>query len=397
MEFLESLIKIIIWFLVILLSVYGGFWIALTNAWQGVPTWAYVLLIIAFILLEFAFVFRKKRKVMKVLLCASILLGGIGGIRKAIYHYDQNIPKVTNDDDAILFKYQPFTEEYEGITLNSSLKLTENLPRIDGATAFYPIYASFVHNVYPEGIYESWNYESEESKLEGEESLVVCSKTPNAYQRLIDGKTDLIFVLAPSEKQVEAARKAGVEFEMTPIGKEAFVFFVNSKNPVNELTLDQIRKIYSGEITNWNEVGGKNESIKPFQRPEGSGSQSALLRLMGDLKLIEPLEEDVLMGMGAIIRQTADYKNYKNAIGYSFRYYSTELVQNNQIKLLTVDGIEPTKQNIQNNTYPINNDFYAITLKGHDNPNIDLFIDWIVGSQGQQIIDEIGYVSYDSK
>lgn len=334
---------------------------------------------------------------MKILLSLGLVLGSAGGIRKAIFHYDQSIPKVTQDDYEIFNNYQPFTEQFKGITLDSTLKLTDNLPRIDGATAFYPIYASFVQNIYPKGVYEYWNYSGEEGKVEGEESLVVCSKTPNAYQRLIEGKTDIIFVLGPSEKQLQAAKEAGVEFEMTPIGKEAFVFFVNSKNPVEELSIEQIQKIYSGAITNWKEVGGKNDSIRAFQRPEGSGSQSALLRLMGDIKLAEPLEEDLVSGMGGIIRQTADYKNYKNAIGYSFRYYSTELVQNHQIKLLAIDGIQPTKENILNHSYPINNDFYAITLKGHENPNIDRIIEWVSGGQGQKIIDEIGYVSQNNE
>ena len=109
----------------------------------------------------------------------------------------------------------------------------------------------------------------------------------------------MIFAAAPSEAQIEAARNAGMEFHLTPIGREAFVFFVNSKNPVEDLTVEQIRGIYTGEITNWKEVGGKNQSIRPFQRAENSGSQSALLRLMEGLPLMEPETEDRIAGMAA--------------------------------------------------------------------------------------------------
>lgn len=88
-----------------------------------------------------------------------------------------------------------------------------------------------------------------------------------------------------------------------------------------------------------------------FQRPEGSGSQSALLRLMKGHTLIKPLEEDVVIGMGGIIHQTANYKNYKNAIGYSFRFYSTELVKEKKIRHLAINGVQPTRENIINKTY----------------------------------------------
>lgn len=71
------------------------------------------------------------------------------------------------------------------------------------------------------------------------------------------------------------------------------------------LTVEQIQGIYTGQITNWNQVGGKNQPIRPFQRLENSGSQSALLRLMDGLPLIEPEKEDRVGGMGGIIQQVA--------------------------------------------------------------------------------------------
>ena len=107
--------------------------------------------------------------------------------------------------------------------------------------------------------------------------------------------------------------------------------------------------------------------------------------------LIKPLEEDVVIGMGGIIHQTANYKNYKNAIGYSFRFYSTELVKEKKIRHLAINGVQPTRENIINKTYPITND--AVTLKNHTNPNIDLLLDWIKAEQGQHLIEEVGYTS----
>lgn len=144
---------------------------------------------------------------------------------------------------------------------------------------------------------------------------------------------------------------------MTPIGKEAFVFFVNQSNTVDNLTLDQVRGIYSGAVTNWKEVGGKNTAIRAFQRPESSGSQTALQSLMGDTPIMTPIQQDVAGGMGGIIRRTAAYQNRDNAIGYSFLFYATEMVRDYDIKLLSLNGVTPNRENIRNGSYPASSFF----------------------------------------
>ena len=191
-----------------------------------------------------------------------------------------------------------------------------------------------------------------------------------------------------------------MELHFTPIGREAFVFFVNSRNPVENLTVEQVQGIYSGSITNWKEVGGKNQSIRPFQRIENSGSQSAFQRFMGDIPIMEPEREDVVADMGSIISQVASYRNYKNAIGFSFRYYSTQMVENNQIRLLVLNGVPPTKETIRDGSYPISSSFYAVTASPIGQPapettneKLAALLEWILSPQGQWIIEETGYVS----
>ena len=109
---------------------------------------------------------------------------------------------------------------------------------------------------------------------------------------------------------------------------------------------------------------------------------------------MDPPVEDIASLMGTIIDQVSDYKNYNNAIGYTFRYYSTEMTKNNSIRLLAVNGVEPTKETIRSGDYPITNEFYAVTA-GSDNPHIDEFIDWILSEQGQEIVEKTGYVSIE--
>jgi len=114
------------------------------------------------------------------------------------------------------------------------------------------------------------------------------------------------------------ARENGVTVNLTPIGKEAFVFFVNKHNPVSNLTIQQIKGIYSGRITNWKKLGGRNRNIRAYQRAKNSGSQTILESLLYDELIVEPIKESELTFMLDIINRTAAYRNYNNALGYSF-------------------------------------------------------------------------------
>jgi phosphate transport system substrate-binding protein len=289
--------------------------------------------------------------------------------------------EVVSTQDVDLSEYLPFAEDTKAVSLEeaSTFKIKDNLPTLDGSTALYPVYSAFAQAVYPEKDYPL--YDSE----------VVSSQTGEAFDRLLKGNVDIVFMPHPSDKQMKTAESFGRELTLTPIGREAFVFFVHSKNPVKELTIKQIQGIYTGEISNWNQVGGENEKIRAFQRPEGSGSQSALIKVMNGIPLMDPPSEDIVSAMGGIIKETTNYKNRTNAIGYSFRHFSQEMVHNGKIKNIAVNGILPTKETIKNDTYPIVAEFYAITA-GSENPHIEAFIKWMQSEQGRKIVERTGYV-----
>jgi len=323
---------------------------------------------------------KKRRGLLFGVMGIALLIAAIKPIQ---YYYKMSIPTVDAEMDVTV--YQPFTLGNEVVKSNekASLQLTEPLPRLDGATAMYPLYAAFVEATYPKGEYPPYN------------SRVQVSRTPEAYQNLIAGDVDLIFAAAPSTSQEWQAEKEGLTFDMTPIGREAFVFFVHRKNKIDNLTLEQVQKIYAGEITSWREVGGEDEAIRAFQRPADSGSQTTLEKLMGNTPIMEAPTEDVASGMGGIIREVSQYRNYKNAMGFTFRYYSTEMVGNKKIKLLSIDGVAPTKENIQNGTYPLVSEFFAITA-GTENQNAQKLIDWILSEEGQVMVEKVGYVPVEN-
>lgn len=292
---------------------------------------------------------------------------------------------VVDEKEIYLGDYAPFTAKTKTVSLDqtSAYRLEDGdpLPKLDGATALYPLYSAFAQAVYPPGDYQPYDLPY---------GIVVCSSTAHAYKRLIAGEADVIFAAAPSAYQRKEAEHAGKELQLTPIGREAFVFFVNKHNKVDGLTSDQIKSIYSGEITNWKEVGGKQEQIRAFQREADSGSQTMLEKIMEDSVLMTPPSEDIADVMSGIISRTANYRNFKNALGFSFLFYAAEMNGNDEIKLLAVDGVPPDKQSIASGEYPFTTEFYAVTA-GSSNPNIQPFLEWIQSPQGQKLVQQTGY------
>ena len=327
--------------------------------------------------------FTKKRTLLW-LVCALAVGGVIGGAEG----YEAYIRSITLVEEFDYRTYMPFREGSLVQTLDEPaafrFSAEDKLPRMDGATALFPVYAAFCQAVYPPSLAEE--------KPSDLNKVITCSTTTTAYKDIVDGRRDIIFVAGPSEAQEAYAAERGVELVYTPIGREAFVFFVNPKNPVDGLTLEQIRGIYSGRITNWEELGAKGlGKILAYQRDEGSGSQTALKRfVMRDTPLMQPEKEEVIDGMGGIVEQVSAYKNRRNAIGYSFRFYCTALMKGFDIKLLAVEGVAPTVENIENGSYPLASSFYAVTRSDADANTLAL-LEWITGPQGQALVEKTGY------
>lgn len=276
--------------------------------------------------------------------------------------------------------YLPHEENSDLARVESSLHLTDNLPVLDGAAALVPVYASIIDCVYPKGSVTYIGGSFSDDNFYGEnfapDSKMQYKNTVRGYKAIVDGETDILFCAAPSAEQKAYAEEKGVELVYVPVGLEGFVFFVNNQNPVNSLTTQQIRDIYSGKYTNWSQVGGPNRIINPVTRLEGSGSQSAMNAFMGDTK----------------IASKSPFAFTGGAIGFSFRYYMDGIVANDGVKMLALNGVEPTAENIRNGTYPIIAKFYAIYRADNENENIPVLIDWILSDEGQTLIEESGYV-----
>lgn len=325
-------------------------------------------------------IWLKKRKKFLIIWCiCAAVYGAALGTNFGIIKYNKSIT-VNTSPNIDIQAYLPFEKNSKIVNTDSkTLKLTENLPRIDGAAALFPVYSAFVNAVYPNT-----------TKLH--DGIFEYNNTPDGYRLLAEKETDIFIGVYPSDEQRAYAEENQTTFEYTPIGTEAFVFFVHKDNPITNLTTEQIKDIYSGKITNWKDVGGKNEKIAAFQRNEDSGSQSMLKRFMGDTPIADAPTEMVNDLMAGIIEQVADYKSKTNSIGFSFRYYVEGIIKNPDIKMISIDGAAPTSENIRNGSYPILTPIYAVTYKENQNNNVNKLLEWILSDEGQYIINETGYV-----
>jgi len=225
--------------------------------------------------------------------------------------------------------------------------------------------------------------------------LNVHAGTHGAYENVITGKSDIgLIARQPSIDELALAAKEGVELDVTPIALDAFVFLKNYENPVAGLTTDQIKGIYSGKLGKWSEVGGPDEAITPYRRDKNSGSQELMETLVMRETSFANLDDwrniYTRSGMGGpFIALTND----KWGIGYSVYYYEHFMAASPNTELLAVDSVMPSFATIQAGQYPYVTSVYAVIRRdaGEDSGAVKIR-DWLLSSEGQEVIRESGYV-----
>lgn len=293
-----------------------------------------------------------------------------------------------------------------------------NYPKVDGSTSAEPLQILFACKVL--GAHYMWTHdESDDSRrliaadlfelieeydtYEREKeplcrfinSVAKHRGTHKAYVNLIEERADLILVARrPSDDELRLASTKGVEFDIVDVALDAFVFLLNDANPVDSLTGEQVRAIYSGEVRNWNQVGGDDLRINPYQRNRNSGSQEVMRRqvMKGHrLSTAPELLTGSLMGYPylAVDRDSA-------GIGYSFYFYQ-EYMAPRPVKACAIDGIRPSPATVSSREYPFVTEVLAVLRSdcSATHPARKLR-DWMLSSAGQQMVQECGYVSVDT-
>jgi phosphate transport system substrate-binding protein len=201
----------------------------------------------------------------------------------------------------------------------------------------------------------------------------------------IDGVSEI----GMSSRDLKDEEKAVVKEEV--ICYDGIGVVVNPKNTAADLTKDQVKGIYTGKITNWKEVGGKDAPIVVVSREEGSGTRDAYQEIVG-YKAEELVKSaQISQGNGAV--KTAVSTN-ENAIGYvSFEVMFKDGKPDTAIKALKVGGVEATAANVLNKTYKISRPFLVVYKDGKLSQTSKDFIAYIKSEEGQKIVKDSGAIT----
>lgn len=269
----------------------------------------------------------------------------------------------------------------ETVVVDNSFQFTDkNFPTLDGSTSMKPLGIALLQ------VLVGKDYDAAEAMID-------FHRTTKSFDYLVDGDSDLLLVANPNSMVFDMMDEKNFKYDMEEIAVEGLVFMVNSTNPVDSLTIDQIKGIYTGEITNWSEVGGLDLPIAPFQRNDTSGSQVMMIdTVMGDTPMMEAPTELVSVDMGDLIDAVRGYDNQANAIGYTVYYYAANMEMADGLKIIKVEGVEPSESTLASGEYPLLSHYYAVMKSTNYNSSTKILFDWLVSDDGKELLRMLGYV-----
>lgn len=281
----------------------------------------------------------------------------------------------------------------------------ENYPKVDGSTSARVLNVMVACKLLdvpyiwlPPGAVTEWTLNPIRTELPEQYKdffweHVKSSQTHGAFMNLIDGNADIILThrtISPDEKV--HADSFEVTLIETPIALDAFVFVVNKNNPVKSLTVNQVQKIYTGEISNWSQVGGNNASIKAFTRPRNSGSEEVLRELVMDG--LEPADfpESAIGGMSQVF---GEILNNVDGICYTFNNYKDlqARVPDSEVPKLAINGISPNKNTVKNRSYPFISEVHVAIRSDLDHNTMAYKLyEWLQSENAKSTITECGFI-----
>lgn len=272
----------------------------------------------------------------------------------------------------------------------------ENYPAIDGSTSTLPIVQLIYRSMFGESATTSDKYPE------------AASKTVPSYERLIKGEVDMILVPYASEAVLQTAEAAGVELEWEKIAAEALIFITAKDNPINSITLDQVREIYlQNSIRNWSAIGGPDRQLVPICRNSDSGSQSQMDNLILHNEPMHPeiINNHIVLNMEDMLYQVAYYHtgglsappSNSFALGYTLYTY-LQSVDNmtgicDELKILDIDGLTASRETIADGYYPLTDGYYAVLRKDlpQDHPARRI-VQWLGSEGAKQGIEDRGFI-----
>lgn len=190
------------------------------------------------------------------------------------------------------------------------------------------------------------------------------------------------------DKEVEEAKTNGFELKEFVVGRDGIAIGVNKNNPIESITLEQLKDIFTGKITNWKEIGGNDEKIVVMSRESNSGTYVFFKEFVlqdeeyASSALLMPSNQAIVEGL----------KQDTSGIGYIGLAYA-----NDEIKVVPVkkddssEGVLPSLETINAGDYPVSRPLFLYTA-GEPEGVVKLYMDFIMGQEGQSIVEEIGFI-----
>lgn len=206
---------------------------------------------------------------------------------------------------------------------------------------------------------------------------------------LINGTADIGMASRNiKDKERKTAEEKGLKLKEVVLGYDGITVIVNEGNKINNLTNQELAKIFRGEVTNWKELGGDDATIVILSRDSSSGTheffKEHIIREENTKKDAEYGKNTLYMPSNEAIKQ--EIKSNKYAIGYIGMGYMDKTV-----KSLKVDSIEPSVKNVADKKYPIAREIYWYVIDT-DNKNVNGLVDFALSADGQKVVSDEGFV-----
>ncbi len=187
--------------------------------------------------------------------------------------------------------------------------------------------------------------------------------------------------IGASSREIKEDEKEKYNIKIYPIAIDGLAIIVHPSNKIENLTMEQLKRIFAGEIENWKEIGGEDRDIVVVTRAEGSGTRDFFeKKVMGDVSLTRKAMQKP--SNGAV---KATVAGNENAIGYIGAGYIDDYV-----KAVRIEGIYPDPGNIRSGKYELSRKLYYITKK--ETEDVKKFMDFVLGDEGQDIVEEKGFI-----
>lgn len=258
-----------------------------------------------------------------------------------------------------IFTFQNSKNEVD----NLKYKL-ENIPLVDATLSLRPVLEGFV----------DYFYDGSDS-----DKFLSYSNKNELYKRLINGEIDVLISTGPTKEEKALADNLDIQLEYEYFLELPLVFFVNKNNGVDNLTTEEIKNIYLGNIDMWSDVGGNDEKIKLAHGFIGTDSYRAFTYHISD---IDFTNKSVPVDL---------YKNQNNEIGYAYYNYFKKIYASDNVKILKINDIDISTYDSKKEEYPFITKYYIVTRK-EKNEIVQKFKKALLSKECTKLLEDFGYV-----